>query len=320
MDNFDDQVCKECIAVGEYTGDDPSQVAKLLGCNRTNEIQIRRAGTKYKIEIYQIVNRKTVKIIADGNVSLDSVYSLLMEILRFENLYEGIFFMFTSFKVDGAECIEKYRKVFLNYTHSNKQYVMLPMDFDDQTYKKLFLKSQKVIKKAFLRHQAFLNALFVNDLTVDVRMSLILEVFESLVNELASNGEITLKAQPYITYKNTCSKCGAPIKKTVPNKKVFLFDKLYAIMKQYGKDIFAGESKAKIARKGTNLRNKIDHISKQKNVMQGEQAGLYIHKFGLMYRIIILKMIDSYNDEIQRTVNKWTAAMNNSYASYRILP
>lgn len=149
MDNFDDQVCKECIAVGEYTGDDPSQVAKLLGCNRTNEIQIRRAGTKYKIEIYQIVNRKTVKIIADGNVSLDSVYSLLMEILRFENLYEGIFFMFTSFKVDGAECIEKYRKVFLNYTHSNKQYVMLPMDFDDQAYKKLFLKSQKVIKKAW---------------------------------------------------------------------------------------------------------------------------------------------------------------------------
>ena len=39
-----------------------------------------------------------------------------------------------------------------------------------------------------------------------------------------------------------------------------------------------------------------------------------------MYRIIILKMIDGYNDEIQRTVNTWTVAMNNSYASYRILP
>ena len=74
-------------------------------------------------------------------------------------------------------------------------------NFDDQTYKKLFLKSQKVIKKAFLRHQAFLNALFVNDLTVDVRMSLILEVFESLVNELASNGEITLKE--IYSYDNT---------------------------------------------------------------------------------------------------------------------
>lgn len=54
--------------------------------------------------------------------------------------------------------------------------------------------------------------------------------------------------------------------------------------------------------------------------MQGEQAGFYLHKFGLMYRIIILKMIDGYNDEIQRTVNTWTVAMNNSYASYRILP
>lgn len=56
-----------------------------------------------RIEIEQIVNRKTVKIVVDSNVSLDSVYNLLMEILRFENLYEGIFFMFTSFKVDGAE-------------------------------------------------------------------------------------------------------------------------------------------------------------------------------------------------------------------------
>lgn len=320
MDNFDDQVCKECIAVGEYTGDDPSQVAKLLGCNRTNEIQIKRAGTKYRIEIEQIVNRKIVKIIADSNVSLDRVYSLLMEILRFENLYEGIFFMFTSFKVDGAECIEKYRKLFLNYTHSNKQYVMLPMDLDDQTYKKLFLKSQKVIKKAFLRHQAFLNALFVNDLTVDVRMSLILEVFESLVNEMASNGEITLKAQPYRIYTNPCPKCGAIVTRKDPNKKVYLVDKIYAVMNEYGKDIFVGDSKTKIARKSKNLRNKIDHISKQKNGMQGEQAGFYLHKFGLMYRIIILKMIDGYNDEIQRTVNTWTVAMNNSYASYRILP
>lgn len=91
-------------------------------------------------------------------------------------------------------------------------------------------------------------------------------------------------------------------------------------MKQYGKDIFAGDSKTKIARKSKNLRNKIDHISKQKNAMQGEQAGFYLHKFGLMYRIIILKMIDGYNDEIQRTVNTWTVAMNNSYAPYRILP
>ena len=51
--------------------------------------------------------------------------------------------------------------------------------------------------ESFLRHQAFLNTLFVNDLTVDIRISLFLEVFESLVNEMASNGEIILKAQPY---------------------------------------------------------------------------------------------------------------------------
>ena len=149
---------------------------------------------------------------------------------------------------------------------------------------------------------------------------MILEVYESLVNEMASNGEITLKAQPYRIYKNQCPKCGAIVTRKEPNKKVYLVDKIYAVMNEYGKDIFAGESKAKIARKGTNLRNKIDHISKQKNVMQGEQAGFYLHKFGLMYRLIILKKIDGYNDEIRRTVNTWTVAMNNRYAQYRILP
>lgn len=204
--------------------------------------------------------------------------------------------------------------------HSNKQYCMLPMNYNDKTYKTIFLRYQKVIKKSFLRHQAFLNALFVNDLTVDIRMSLLLEVFESIVNEKAEEGIIFLKAQPYKIFQNKCKKCGAVVSRKVPNREVYLYDKLYAVVKEYGKDIFNGESKAKIARKGTNLRNKIDHINKQKNAMQGEQAGFYLHKFGLMYRIIILKEIDAYNDDIQETVNLWTDAMNKRYVMCRILP
>lgn len=320
MELFENKKCKECIVIGEFTGDDPSQVAKLLGCNRINELQIKKSGIYYSIKVEQIFNRKTVKIVADRIACLDSVYTLLMDILRFENLYEGLFFMFTSFNIDGEECIENYKQLFLNYMHSNKQYCMLPMNYNDKIYKTMFLRYQKVIRKSFLRYQAFLNALFVNDLTVDIRMSLLLEVFESMANEKAEEGMISLKAQPYKVFQNKCKKCGAVVSRKVPNKEVYLYDKLYAVIKEYGKDIFCGESKAKIARKGTNLRNKIDHINKQRNAMQGKQAGFYLHKFGLMYRIIVLKDIDAYNEDIQRTVNIWTDAMNKKYVMCRILP
>lgn len=320
MEIFENKECKECVVSGEYTGDEPSQVAKLLRCNRTNEFQMNKSRICYSIKVEQIFYRKTVKIVADSVTCLKSVYNLLMEVLRFENLYEGIFFTFTSFKVDNEECIENYSQLFLNYVHSNKQYCMLPMNYNDKIYKTMFLRYQKVIKKSFLRHQAFLNSLFVNDLTVDIRMSLLLEVFESIVNEKAEEGAIVLKAQPYKKFTNTCKKCGAVVSRDVPNKDVYLYDKLYAVIKEYGKDIFYGESKTKIARKGTNLRNKIDHISKQKNVMRGEQAGFYLHKFGLMYRIIILKEMDAYNDDIEKTVKLWTDAMNKNYPECRILP
>lgn len=66
---------------------------------------------------------------------------------------------------------------------------------------------------------------------------------------------------------------------------------------EYGKDIFYGESKTKIARKGTNLRNKINHISKQKNVMQGE----LVHKaiIDKQYDIIQLNVtLFKYTNEI----------------------
>lgn len=320
MEMFENKECKECIAIGEYISDDSTQVIKLLGCNRINEFKIKKSGICYSVEVKQMFNRKIVKIIADRTTYLHNIYMLLMDVLRFENLYDGIFFMFTSFKVDGEESIEKYKHLFLNYMHSKKQYCMLPINYDDKTYKTMFLRWQKVIKKSFFRHQAFLNSLFVNDLTVDVRMALILEIFESIANEKAEEGIIALKAQPYIIYKNKCKKCGTEVCKKVQNKKVYLYDKLYAVVKEYGKDIFYGESKAKIARKGTNLRNKIDHISKQKNIMQGEQAGFYLHKFGLMYRIIILKEIDAYNDDIQKIVKLWVDNMNKNYAKCRILP
>lgn len=151
MEIFENKECKECIVVGKYTGDEPYQVAKLLGRNRTSEFQIKKSGIYYSIEVEQMFNRKIVKIAADSITCLKSVYNLLMEVLRFENLYEGLFFKLTSFKVDNDECIDKYNQLFLNYLHSNKQYCMLPMNYNNKIYKTMFLRHQKVIKKSFLR-------------------------------------------------------------------------------------------------------------------------------------------------------------------------
>ena len=99
-----------------------------------------------------------------------------------------------------------------------------------------------------------------------------------------------------------------------------LYDKLHAIIRLYGRDIFEGDSKAKMSKRAVNLRNKIDHITKKKNVMSGEEAGFYLHKFSLLYRIIMLEKIGVSYEEIQDFVKTWTRNMNNSYPKLRIIP
>lgn len=51
---------------------------------------------------------------------------IVYEILRFENLFEGMFFPLVSFTVDGENYTDKVQRKQLDYYQSRKRYAYIP--------------------------------------------------------------------------------------------------------------------------------------------------------------------------------------------------
>ena len=156
---------------------------------------------------------------------------------------------------------------------------------------------------------------------VDLKMALLLEVFEPIANTLAEKGEIVLKKNPYKTVSAVCTNCGKTVSKQIRNKELSLSDRLKELMKVYGKKIFVGDSNAKIIKKAVINRNKIDHVNKKNsNGLDGAQCGFYLMKFSVLYRMIVLDELDMVDESINQSVTEWINQINESFPCLRIKP
>lgn len=311
-------VCKECIYVGEY--DDAKDTEKkymlsMIGRYRKNKLYIKRNKIYYDITIILTGNRKKINVEANQECTISSMYSIVMEILRFENLFEGLFYSLKSFSADGMECVEEIKDIQLAYYESAKRYTYFHMNFSDNTYKRFFTQWLKTEKKMKIIHPVFLMSTYLEGMPVDMRMALLLETFEPLAEELGCRGDIILVKPPYKTYTNKCKKCGAIVSRSVPNKELTFADKIRPLIRKYGKEIFSADNKSKLIKKAVKVRNKVDHVRKDtKNAMNGKQCGVYIYKFSLMYRYIILMEIGLMPFELTPTIKEWVEKFNNRYA------
>lgn len=304
----------------EYLDDNGNVPFSLVAENRKNNICLKRKKVKYEITVVQLVNHKTLQITTSENVSFNDLYELAMDILRFENLFEGRFFAIKSFFVDNQDLIDDIRPKLLGYMKGNKTAPYFYMVEDDAIYKKWFLAFQKYLKDKLLRYHVFLYATFLPGMTADIRIAQLIEIFEPTANELAEEGRIQLPAAPYKVFKNTCRKCGAQITRKVPNKNVYLKDRIAAIIKAYGKDIFIGDSKAKLIKKAVAVRNKVDHVEKQACAMTGAECGVYLLKFSMLYRIIVMEEIGVPYEFIKPRLKLEIEDMNKRFQDCRILP
>ena len=314
--------CQQCIYLGEY--DDKTDEKKryiftmLMQC-RENCITLKRNNITYKIKIALTVNRKKIIIESSPVSTVDATIHIIHEILRFENLFEGMFFPLISFTVDGEDYTEILQRKQLNYFQSQKRYTFIPIDMDDREYQKLFKRWLKVEKRNKIIHPVFLYSVYLNGMPVDMRMALLLETFEPIAADLHNKGIITLSKSPEITYKNKCKNCGGVVTRTVPNKELTFKDKLKPILRRYGRIIFKGDSKTKLIAKAVKVRNKVDHVNvKTVNVMSGKQCGFYIYKFSLLYRYIMLQEIGIENKIINPYINEWIENFNNQYPQLRL--
>jgi len=93
----------------------------------------------------------------------------------------------------------------------------------------------------------------------------------------------------------------------------------YRIHSHYGQEIFRGEYQKDLegfVQILVNSRNRIAHIKSKQNrkFLNGDESVLYLHKFSLMYRIILLDLLDiplnRYKERLSNcieTINCWWA-------------
>ncbi len=307
--DLEEILCRTCVYSGKY--DDSKDEKKkymlsMFGIYRENQFHIKRQNIIYNISIKQVVNEKTISVTSSEECSVMSIYYLMMEIMRFENLFDGRFFPVQSFTVDEIENVELIRAVQLAYYQSEKGYTQFSINFEDKDYRKYFYRWLKAEKKIKIIHPVFLFSTYLEGMPVDIRMALLLETFEPIAEELHKRGDITLIKPPYKRFSNKCKKCGTLVTRDVINKELTFADKIKPLLKKYGKEIFGNDNKRKLIPKAVKVRNKVDHVkSDTKNAMNGVQCGVYIYKFSLMYRYILLQEIGIESSDILPTIEAW---------------
>jgi hypothetical protein len=264
-------------------------------------------------------NRKKIEVLSEPHSTIDAMSSIIHEILRFENLFEGLFFPLVSFMADETDYTKEIRQKQLDYYKSQKQYAYIPIAFEDQQYRKLYMKWLRVEKKNKIIHPVFLYSAYLEGMPVDIRMALLLETFEPIAQDLNNRGIITLVKPPTRTFTNRCKYCGKPVSRTVRNRELEFKDKLQPLIKKYGKTIFKGDAKTKLIARSIKIRNKVDHVNANtENAMNGKQCGFYIYKFSLMYRYIMLWEIGVEDKDINPYISEWVEHFNEKYPQLRV--
>ncbi len=314
--------CHKCSYSGEYddkTDDKKRYMQAMLRRYRENCISLKRNNIKYKIKVVLTENRKKVEIFSESLSTIDAMSSIIHEILRFENLFEGLFFPLVSFMADETDYTKEIQQKQLVYYKSQKQYAYIPIVFENQQYRKLYMKWLKVEKKNKIIHPVFLYSAYLEGMPVDIRMALLLETFEPIAEELHNRGIITLVKPPTRTFTNRCKYCGKPVSRTVRNRELEFKDKLQPLIRKYGKIIFKGDAKTKLTARSVKIRNKVDHVNANtENAMNGKQCGFYIYKYSLMYRYIMLQEIGAEDKDINLYISEWVDNFNEKYPQLRV--
>lgn len=317
-----DVECHKCSYLGEYddkTDDKRRYMLTMLMRCRENCISLKRNNIKYKIKVALNANCKKIEITSESLSTINTMLGIIHEILRFENLFEGLFFPLVSFTADEKDYTVEVQKKQLDYYKSQKRYAYIPIEMGDQKYRKIYRNWIKEEKKNKIIHPVFLYSVYLEGMPVDLRMALLLETFEPIAEDLHNRGIITLIKPPTKTYTNKCKKCGSSVSRIVPNRELEFKDKLKPLLKKYGKIIFKGDAKTKLIAKSVKVRNKVDHVNANtENVMNGKQCGFYIYKFSLMYRYIMLKEIGVEDKDINSYIFEWVENFNGKYPRLRV--
>lgn len=244
----------------------------------------------------------------------------MFEILKYENLFDGRFYTTTELKLDGMDIAAIITQEWLAYFESKKSYTYICLRYDDDAeYKSLFQQWNEMCDNLGIIHQMYLYSCYSSDITPDVKLALLLQTFEPIADMLYDNGKISLSKMPYITKSIECDNCGHIVSANIKNKEIHFSDRIKAIINKYGVGIFDGDNKEIVIEKAVNLRNKVVHLDcQQTDVLSGKESGVYIYKFSLLYRNIILNELGLESSGYNAVIENWIRNFEREFSHYMI--
>lgn len=249
------------------------------------------------IRVYQCCERKT-EIISENEVAFSELFSIFNKLDRLLMIFDGEFYPISSisYKKSGKSIpIDKDKILSKRISAYNSAPLIKgsvnslasPFKF---VCTDLFKKWSVLEDELEIVHQIYLYNLSDTGFPVDGRIAFMIECFEPL-SELLDESE---------------SSSSKP-----KGKKPSLKSHLEKVISKYGNDIFSEEysgSNNKFLSILVNSRVKIMHIKRKakatKMVFTGSESVLYIWKLSLLYRRIILDLLNINYSDYRKQLNK----------------
>lgn len=298
-------------------------ISELPVAVRSNSINIKTEKVTFCAEIKteQIfdIRKKTISIYTHNNCSYDEIKNVMIKLIRFEELFDGIFFHPVKLIIDDKDVLNYEKSNWLHFYNGKSKELSTTFSFDfsctDDRYLEYYNNFNNLTYdggKIMLIHQVYLYSEHSQEMTKDLRCALLLQVFEHY-SQFLECYEVIPKIVTHKKVQHKCNKCGNI---TEEERKLTFADRLNATVAGYKDIFFIDEDTYKIIKLATGLRNRIFHVDIKKKKTQffnGAQCAFYRLKFSLLYRLYMLKLIGLDEKSHLNSINSYIKKINNQY-------
>ena len=232
------------------------------------------------------VGKRIITFNCEEEIEAKRLYSLLQELERLLQIFDGVFLDLQNIEIYGKESINSYNalvehiKIQRLHYFSSANFISIFNDrllkYEDVLSAELFNKWEILLEELGVVNQMYLYATSSAGITNDVKCAFLVELSESLMEIIQSEN---IKLQRNFNREGKLKPC------------------LRAIINYYGKILFRNEIEfdlEKILSCLVNTRVNIMHIkiNQRKPALNGRESVLYAIKMSYLYRLVILEKLE----------------------------
>jgi hypothetical protein len=277
----------------------------ILGGPKDVSFQTNYNGIIYVLRIYQ-QGIRVISVSTEKPVNWAELLGPLYCLERLLMVFDGTFIPLTDIEFLGSPYGDNGKivktqaiKQRLSYFKTDNHYFTIKdklVDFRDVLDIHLFVQWQKLLEELDIVNQVYLYSTAKTGITVDIRLAFLIEMAEPLIEILNAKKKLDSK-----------------------KKKFHLKECIKVLINTYGNVIFAKERQRQsncdtFLNTLVNSRVRIMHIKRnqEKDYFDDKHCVAYMRKMSLMYRIILLELLDvpyeNYENrliKIVESIDRW---------------